>query len=158
MRLWSVHPKYLDRLGLTALWREGLLGQAVLEGKTRGYTRHPQLERFRASSMPARCIAEYLRPVQKEAARRGYNFNADKIGRGRYPRRLPLRRGQLLYEWAHLKAKLAARAPACFAKLKGIKVPEAHPLFRVVAGSVEPWEKTKRIPAANARPRRNATK
>ncbi|WP_368086417.1 pyrimidine dimer DNA glycosylase/endonuclease V [Nitrosomonas sp. Nm34] len=24
MRLWSIHPKYLDAKGLLALWREGL--------------------------------------------------------------------------------------------------------------------------------------
>lgn len=48
MRLWSVHPKYLDVRGLVALWREGLLAQAVLRGRTKGYLHHPQLERFRA--------------------------------------------------------------------------------------------------------------
>ena len=37
MRLWSLRPKYLDSQGLVALWREGLLAQAVLRGKTRGY-------------------------------------------------------------------------------------------------------------------------
>jgi hypothetical protein len=29
-RIWSLHPKYLDARGLVALWREGLLAQAVL--------------------------------------------------------------------------------------------------------------------------------
>jgi len=48
MRLWSLHPAYLDARGLGALWREGLLAQAVLRGKTRGYRSHPQLERWRA--------------------------------------------------------------------------------------------------------------
>jgi len=47
VRIWSLHPKYLDRQGLTACWREALLAQAVLNGATRGYTRHPQLVRFR---------------------------------------------------------------------------------------------------------------
>lgn len=46
MRLWTLHPEYLDRQGLVALWREAPLAKAVLEGKTRGYRRHPQLERF----------------------------------------------------------------------------------------------------------------
>ncbi|HEU5178767.1 MAG TPA: pyrimidine dimer DNA glycosylase/endonuclease V, partial [Burkholderiales bacterium] len=32
MRLWSLHPKYLDARGLVALWREALLAQAVLRG------------------------------------------------------------------------------------------------------------------------------
>jgi len=30
MRLWTIHPKYLDRQGLLALWREALLAQKVL--------------------------------------------------------------------------------------------------------------------------------
>ena len=36
MRLWSLHPRYLDAKGLVALWREGLLAQAVLKGQTKG--------------------------------------------------------------------------------------------------------------------------
>ena len=35
MRLWSLHPRYLDRQGLTALWREGLLARAVHALKAR---------------------------------------------------------------------------------------------------------------------------
>jgi hypothetical protein len=34
MRLWSLHPKHLDRQGLLAVWREGLLAQEVLRGET----------------------------------------------------------------------------------------------------------------------------
>ena len=144
MRLWSLHPKYLDRQGLVALWREGLLGQAVLRGKTRGYRRHPQLQRFRASETPARCIAGYLRHVHAEGLKRGYSFTRAKIGRGRYRRRLRLTLGQLQYEWEHLKAKLEVRNPESLARLEGIKLPEAHPIFRIVSGPAESWEKTHR--------------
>ena len=49
MRIWSLHPQYLDRQGLTAAWREGLLAQKVLTGTTKGYRNHPQLRRFRAA-------------------------------------------------------------------------------------------------------------
>src|SRR5690606_41710659 len=80
MRLWSVHPRYLDRQGLLALWREGLLARAVLRGKTRGYRRHPQLERFRAHASPRRAISAYLAAVHAEAAMRGYAFDRSKIG------------------------------------------------------------------------------
>ena len=41
MKLWSIHPKYLDAKGLVALWREALLAQKVLDGKTEGYKNHP---------------------------------------------------------------------------------------------------------------------
>ncbi len=30
MRIWSLHPKYLDRQGLLACWRETLLAQKVM--------------------------------------------------------------------------------------------------------------------------------
>ena len=47
MRLWTVHPKYLGRQGLTGLRREALLAQAGLSGLTRGYRSHLQLLRFK---------------------------------------------------------------------------------------------------------------
>jgi hypothetical protein len=47
MRIWSIHPKYLDIKGLVALWREALLAKHVLEGRTKGYRNHPQLDRFK---------------------------------------------------------------------------------------------------------------
>ena len=37
MRLWTIHPRYLDSRGLVALWRESLLARAVLRSQTRGY-------------------------------------------------------------------------------------------------------------------------
>ena len=57
MRLWSLHPQYLDPKGLVSLWREGLLAQAVIAGQTRGYRHHPQLARFLQSSDPRGVIA-----------------------------------------------------------------------------------------------------
>jgi len=79
VRLWSVHPKYLDARGLVALWREALLAQAVLRGGTKAYLHHPQLQRFRAQPSPLGAIADYLRGVHDEAIRRGYAFMARKI-------------------------------------------------------------------------------
>lgn len=71
MRIWSLHPRYLDRQGLTACWREGLLAQAVLAGRTRGYRQHSQLERFRAQPDPVAAVGAYLEAVAREAADRG---------------------------------------------------------------------------------------
>ena len=140
MRLWTLHPKYLDARGLVALWREALLAQAVLGGQTRGYTHHPQLTRFRAAPSPLAAIACYLRAVHDEAIVRGYHFDAAKIGA--HPRVEPLlaTRGQLDYEWVHLKAKLQRRAPQWLEQWADVTTPEAHPLFRLVPGAVEAWE------------------
>src|SRR5690348_17280617 len=113
MRLWSLHPKYLDPQGLVALWREALLAQAVLQGKTKGYKHHPQLQRFQETSAPRAYIATYLRLVQAEATLRGYRFDAKLIGLGSAAGLTPLKvtRDQLNYEWKHLSAKLKKRSP-----------------------------------------------
>jgi len=142
MRLWTVHPRHLDAAGLVALWREALLAQAVLLGRTRGYTRHPQLERFRTAADPVACIAGYLRVVADEAKLRGYAFNAARIVTSESPvRRIAETKGQLFYEWEHLGRKLRRRSPAwCRDQVAGAQ-PTPHPLFRIVAGGVRDWER-----------------
>src|SRR5271163_3199096 len=102
MRLWSLHPSVLDRQGLVALWREGLLAQKVLLGQTKGYRFHPQLDRFRASANPVAAIAAYLWEVRHEAEARGYNFDASKITMRKRAVSIPVTRGQLDFERKHL--------------------------------------------------------
>lgn len=140
MRLWSLHPGYLDAKGLLALWREGLLAQKALAGETNGYRHHPQLQRFRDQPDALGAIAAYLREVQREAQRRGYRFDAAKIGQAIFGVRMTVTSGQLAYELAHLRKKLAARAPEAFQRIAGVSAPEPHPLFKVVPGEVEAWE------------------
>ena len=141
MRLWSLHPRYLDAAGLVAVWREGLLAQAVLRGRTAGYRHHPQLDRFRAQRSPAGQIANFLRAVLAEADARGYKFAANKIGRARARRRINVTRGQVEFEWRHLLSKLRKRDPKRFGQLAKVQQPDVHPMFRVVPGKVEPWER-----------------
>ena len=141
MRIWSLHPKYLDTRGLVALWREGLLAQAVLMGRTKGYRHHPQLIRFRERPSPVGCIAEYLQIVHDEAVTRGFHFSAEKICRSRACCRLDVTRGQLEFEWNHLMQKLKVRDPTLRAKLERVEKPQPHPLFKVNPGQVAEWEK-----------------
>jgi len=144
MRLWTVHPKYLDAPGLVALWREALLAQAVLRRRGRGYARHPQLIRFRRCPRPACAVAEYLRDIHIESEKRGYRFDAARIGR-RFDRRfIGVTRGQLLYEWRHLLGKLRRRDCARWMALMHVRRPQPHPLFRVVPGAIEDWERPRR--------------
>ena len=141
MRLWTLHPRYLDPKGLVAGWREALLAQKVLRGATRGYRHHPQLARFQAQRDPRAAIAAFLWGLAREAERRGYHFDTTKISRRVQRGKISETAGQLHYEWSHLKKKLRARAPA-FARLcRGIARPDAHPLFRIVPGKVRSWEK-----------------
>ena len=147
MRLWTLHPKHLDARGLVALWRESLLAQAVLRGRTKGYRNHPQLIRFRAAGTPLGHIAAYLRVVQREAAQRGYSFDARKIGRSRATTTIPVTRGQLRHEWQHLRKKLALRDLVWLARLARVKRAEIHPVFHAVPGNVEAWEVVRRTAA-----------
>lgn len=140
MRLWTLHPRYLDPQGLVALWREALLAQRVLEGGTRGYRHHPQLERFRRADEPEAAIATYLRAVLAEAAARGYAFQARLIGSERHHAELAATDGQLRFEAGHLRRKLAARRPELASRVP-LREIAPHPLFRVVPGPVEAWER-----------------
>lgn len=141
MRLWSVHPQYLDKQGLGGLWREGLLAQKVLRGETRGYRNHPQLQRFRAASDPLAAIGSYLREVVNEACRRGYCFDESKILSEGYGEPIPVTEGQLLYEWQHLQAKLRIRSPEVYSKNALTPTPLPHPRLIVVPGEIESWER-----------------
>ena len=140
MRLWTLHPRYLDPQGLVALWREALLAQRVLAGRTRGYRHHPQLLRFRACDDPPAAIATFLHAVCDEAERRGYSFDRARVERDRSELVLDETAGQLRFEREHLRRKLAVRRPEGLPAL--VRRPlQAHPLFRIVPGPVREWEK-----------------
>jgi hypothetical protein len=141
MRLWSLHPKYLDPQGLVALWREALLAQAVLHGETRGYRNHPQLERFKSHSTPLVVISQYLQAVYAEALARGYAFDKSKIRIAAESASLVLTSGQLDYEWTHLMNKLRTRNCVLYQKWQETLRPEPHPMFEVRAGQIESWER-----------------
>lgn len=164
MRIWSLHPCLLDRRALVACWRETLLAQKVLRGLTRGYTNHPQLIRFRAHPQPLEAVAAYLSGLADEADARGYSFNRALIGAGKSVGKncadkaenpyasvslIPVPLGQLEYELAFLQHKVAGRDPEWEHRLserlaaRGELAACAHPLFEVVPGTIEPWEKTK---------------
>lgn len=140
MRLWTLHPKYLDTKGLLAVWRESLLAQKVLQGKTKGYRHHPQLTRFKEQSDPASAISGYLSGIREEAQRRGYHFDGSKIAVHGVSVKIGCTRGQLLYEWEHLRKKLQGRDPRKYAEIGKVRRPEAHPIFLIVDGEIEPWE------------------
>jgi len=144
MRLWSLHPKYLDSKGLVALWREGLLARKVLRGLTKGYRHHPQLLRFSGRREVLKTIDTYLKAVFDEAQFRGYNFDRKKIGRKFVRSRIDVTIGQLRYELKHLKWKLRARDPKKFRSLRGVVKPDRNPVFREVKGEIEPWERPAR--------------
>jgi len=140
MRIWSLHPKYLDTKGLVALWRETLLAKNVLEGKTKGYKNHPQLTRFKNSINPLPSINQYLEGVYQESLSRGYNFNKNKFSIEHEPVTLTVSKGQMTYEMQHLLKKLKTRDADRYERLLDEKNIEPHPLFEIINGEIEEWE------------------
>lgn len=141
MRIWTLHPRYLDPKGIVALWREALLARAVLQGETLGYQHHPQLMRFRSHPAPHAAINTYLSTVLIEAQSRGYSFDAGKITSDATQISIECTDGQLHYEWEHLLNKLRVRNPALFERWHTLPAPDPNPLFRIVPGPIEPWER-----------------
>jgi Pyrimidine dimer DNA glycosylase len=140
MRIWSLHPKYLDAKGLVALWRETLLAKHVLLGKTKGYRNHPQLNRFKDQLKPAERIDQYLSEVYHEANRRGYHFNKEKIDWDFKSGFVSVTTGQLAYERKHLLNKLKQRDKELYEAYKPIETFDPHPMFMLVPGKIEDWE------------------
>jgi hypothetical protein len=142
MRLWSLSPQYLDRQGLLAVWREGLLAKNVLAGKTKGYKNHPQLFRFKEQKNPLDYIDAYLQGIYEEALSRGYKFEKTKIGLlKKNIEKIKVSTGQIQYEFGHLLNKLERRDKERFLELKKLLKLETHSLFQVETGKVATWEK-----------------
>lgn len=146
MRLWSLHPCYLDTKGLIACWCEGLLARKVLKGETKGYRNHPQLERFKRRAEPVAVLDSYLAAVLEEATKRGFAFSREKIGPRFSGSSITVTDGQLEYELHHLKVKLKVRNIKQYEELVKIGVPLPNPIFRVIEGGIELWERGANIP------------
>lgn len=140
MRLWSIHPKYLDTKGLVALWRETLLAKNVLEGNTKGYKNHPQLNRFKVTDDPVIYINKYLSSIYEESLNRGYTFDNKKFFTPTVDLIIPVTKGQIQYEFTHLLKKLNTRNSDLHKKLFLLKEIDPHPLFQIIEGEREPWE------------------
>lgn len=142
MRVWSLHPRYLDWKGLGAQWREALLAQKVVQGETRGWRNHPQLNRFKSHPQPMHAVGFYLKAVHDESLVRGYSYNYSKI---LHPvealEKQPLNRGQLQYEFMLLQGRLRTRNPEKYRENLAVLEPLPHPLFRTRPGPPEGWEK-----------------
>lgn len=143
MRLWSLHPKYLDSARLLALWGQGLLARKILLGKIKSNRNYPQLIRFRKHPTPVTAIDAYLYEVWLESQRRGYNFQSAKIRAVDLHEEIKVADKQLAYELLHLRQKLKAWDIEQHERIKDVSQPLPHPLFKVVKGEIEDWEKPK---------------
>lgn len=146
MRIWSIHPKYLDSYGIMACWRETLLAKNVLLGLTKGYKNHPQLLRFKKTKYPIKYIDNYLNEIYLESIKRGYKFSKNKIGVVDYNiDKINITNGQIQYEFNHLLSKLKHRDYKKYIEIKDSKNIKCNPIFKIVPGYVESWEKTQKM-------------
>lgn len=143
MRIWSIHPKYLDSKGFVALWREALLAKHVLEGKTAGYRNHPQLDRFKNSKNPLDAINQYLSDIYDESVDRHFAFDNSKFRKPTAPLVLTVSEGQIKFEFEHLLCKLKGREIDLYKKLKETTTIIPHPMFKIIKGKIENWERVK---------------
>jgi hypothetical protein len=77
----------------------------------------------------------------ENSVKRGFNFNKNKINPDFVPTRLPVTDKQIKFELKHLLSKLETRDPEQFQKLSRKRKITVHPLFRIIDGEIEPWEK-----------------
>ncbi len=143
MRIWSIHPKYLDSKGFVALWREALLAKTVLEGKTAGYRNHPQLDRFKNSEHPLDAINQYLSFIYDESVNRHFAFDSTKFRKHTVPLFLTVSEGQIVFEFEHLLSKLKVREINLYKTLKETRTIIPHPMFKIIKGKIEKWERVK---------------
>lgn len=142
MRLWSIHPKYLDSIWLIACWREWLLALNVLKWNTVWYRNHPQLNRFKSSKDPILAINAYLTQIFLEAERRWFKFNSNKINISYLNSIISVTTWQLEYEMIHLRSKLKIRNPGMYENIKWLTKIENNSIFQVIDWWIESFEKT----------------
>ena len=71
----------------------------------------------------------------------GERLTLKKAGRNFKATLMTVSLGQIEYEWQHLLKKLENRDMNKFLEIKEEKTIIAHPLFQIVEGEIESWEK-----------------
>ena len=98
--------------------------------------------RFRAAKNPLDAVNEYLSIIFLEAERRWYSFSREKINWDFEKTTLTVARGQVQYEREHLNRKLIIRDSEKHVQMSREKNLDIHPLFEIIEGWIEEWEKT----------------
>ena len=143
MRLWSIHPRYLDRIGLVALRRESLLARKVLAGEAKENVNHPRLNRFGRHVQTLKAVGDFPAAAREEALNRGYSLDTKKIRTCGSGDKIKLKRRQIEYEFELLLGRLEERTPQKYRALRVVKKEEieADPLFDIIPGGIEQRER-----------------
>lgn len=137
MRLWTIHPEYLDNKQLSTLWRDTLLAKNVLSGLTKHHKSDSQLNRFQNHPIPRKAINFYLSIIWEESQNRNMPFDESKFSKTSLKEKefIEVNTGQVSFEFKRLKQEQKNDIIQIPAKIK------IHPLFKSVNGPVEVWEK-----------------
>jgi len=151
--------------GESVNWIEGTCPICMTRGKIKTpYYNHPQLIRWKQK--PIESLKNYLYCIYEEAKNRQYNFDVTKINLKHEdwicdcPNDecfLTVTKGQLVFEISHLLKKLKIRDRKKYLEVsKEIEWREganhlyynenkikANPIFKIIEGDVESWEKIK---------------
>lgn len=144
MRIWSLHPKYLDKKELIDSWNDGLRTIGILTRNHQGSIFRPELSRFRSQSEPIIAVEKYLLSIANEAKRRGYMVDIRKLPS--IPvvvsHKIPVSSGQIEYEWRQLMHVLAGRSPGFLRRIEYSPSHDINPIFYKRPGhDIETWEK-----------------
>lgn len=132
MRLLSIHPKYLDKHALIALWREGLLAQKALSDGASVGKDSVHLVNFKNKANPVRAIGSYLSFVAAEGAKQGCRLNHERILHPNFDNGfMEADAEQMVVEFEQLKARLKMRDKPKFKTLKDMRKIEANPVFNL---------------------------
>lgn len=145
MRIWSIHPSYLDSAGINGCWRESLLAQKILNGHNFSYKNHSQMKRFYSDRESLLAIGTYLYYIYLESVKRNYNYDFNKILYFNNNYKMQVTENQLLYEFNLLQWKLKKRNYKKYLENKNIKEIFPNNIFDVKEGQIESWEKICKI-------------
>lgn len=151
-RLWSFHPVYLDNESLIETWEFSRKAATALRGwmlrRALPYCRHPALERFKACPEPVQAISDYMHILADVGCERkldqGMLFNTGVIPAWRSGLEyLTVTAGQMELEtWLYGEILVKERGGGdAYYDFWIVPEPRPHPLFRVIRGAVEKWEK-----------------
>jgi hypothetical protein len=115
-----------------------------------GLPQSPTTQSISTIRNPTRAIANYLWSVADEAKERGYHFDVSKIAAPRRMFTIPVTKGQLAYELAHLKQKLRQRDPKQFQLVNKREPVKVNSTFKAMEGPMAPWERTPKDRAGRA--------
>lgn len=146
MRLWSIHPQYLDTKEFVACWKDAIDASAIIKRDDRNIHKiYPQLSRFNDIIPSKPAINKYLMFMYYNSIIRGYRFKHKNIDFKEIEKnpgiRILVTRGQLNHELKIVRKILEDRDSELLdSPIYSYREVEPNPMFMVITGGIEQWE------------------